>query len=466
MAMISTQSICRSSPGLPLWGACRKSRVSFPVCKCPPRIPQQGASRKSPVSLSSSRRQPGGHLKWSSGFLQNGRGHGTVTVRQASPDHSDGGEVPVENTPECHSTGTKIEELVDPISPTKLIDDQLPSLLTMIIDGFPPIKISKYVDEAENCLPQYIQRYQNAIFLDSYYRTGLSAAAYGHPQVISVDRIIAIAINFGLLFLLDDIFFDTPSEILDNQYGIPHDAHRNPQSIQEYLDHLDAIFSQQVQPNNPASLIETIVWETGQYTLGLTNPEWFNHYVAVVVEHHHASVASHVDIVQGHNSCFQDVESYAVMRVGNVGGKFIQMMIELANDSYIPSILRADPYFEKLTTATSIHIGFVNDIFSYHKESLLEQNPRNLITVLMECEGKPFVQTMHMAIEVVNSYGSVIMDLEAEAWNSTFQNYMQSIKEVIAGNVYYGSIDHRYRQANSIFPELRDTTSSWKIPIG
>jgi len=81
----------------------------------------------------------------------------------------------------------------------------------------------------------------------------------------------------------------------------------------------------------------------------------------------------------------------------------------------------------------------------------------------MECEGKPFVEVVHTAIDLVNTYAHTIMDLEAKAWSSTLQNHIQGIKELIAGNFYFSCIDYRYRHVDSIFPELRNTTSSWKI---
>jgi len=268
--------------------------------------------------------------------------------------------------------------------------------------------------------------------------------------------------------LIDDLFFDTPaeSEFLQDQYGVSRSACASPEKTQEYLDHLDAVFKQQVQPSNPTPLIETMMWEVGRDTLELSNREWFNHYVICVMQCHRASVDSQADIVQGRNLWFQDLESYIVMRIGNVGGRFVQMLVEIAIDNYIPSALRANPYLENLTSTVCIHIGFSNDVFSYHKESMLEQNPRNLITVLMECEGKPFAQTVQTAVDLTNEYARAIIDFEAQASrNPILQSHLQEIKALIAGNVYFSIMDDRYRHPESTFPELRDTTSSWKIPL-
>lgn len=360
----------------------------------------------------------------------------------------------------------KSVEFVDPISPTKStskVDDQLPPLLSLVIDGLLPLQQSKFTREAERRLHKYVKRYHNVYALESCCFAGLSSASYMHPAVISVDRLVAISISYGMQFLLDDLFFDTPDEFSQDQYGVNLSTCGSPKKIQEYFDHLDAIFGQQVQPRNPAPLIETMVWELGRDMLELSNLEWFNHYVARTAEHHRGSVASYADILQGQKLFFRDVESYAGMRVKNIGANFVQMAIEFANDSYIPSSLRSNPYLKIVMTTTAIHLAFVNDMFSYHKESTIEQNPRNLITVLLECEGKPFVETVYRAIGLVNTYAREVLDLEAKAWNSFLQNYMEDIKALITGNIYYSFIDKRYRHLNSTFPELRDISGSWKV---
>jgi len=357
-------------------------------------------------------------------------------------------------------------ELVDPISPAKLAstdDDQLPPLFSMIIDGFPPLQQSKFVPEAEKILHRYVERYPNIITWDDYCRVGLSSAAWVHPGVISLDRLVMISINYTLHFLLDDIFFDSPDEFIQEQYGINPSIGKSPEKIQEYFAHLDALYSQQALPGTPA--IENIVWEAGRDTLALSSPEWFKNYNECVQEHHRVCGGSHADIVQGRNSNFQDLDLYTGIRGGNFGGRLVQMQIEFASNTYIPDALRVTPYLVNVTKAASIHMGFSNDVFSYHKESTSEYNPRNLITLLMKREGKPFKETMHMAIDLVNAYGRAIVDMEAQAaWNPILQKHFHDIKDLIAGNVYFGIYEDRYRHRDSMYPEHRDTTpGSWKL---
>lgn len=363
------------------------------------------------------------------------------------------------------SNGTKTVELVDPISHTKLAstaDDQLPPLLSMIVDGFPPLQLSKFVPEAEKILHQYVERYPSIITWDEYCRVGLSAAAWVHPGVISLDRLVMISINYTLQFLLDDIFFDSPDAFLLEQYGINRSIGESPAKIQEYFALLDAIYSQQALPGTAA--IENIVWEAGRDTLALSNPEWFRIYNECVLEHHRVCGGSHADIVEGRNSNFQDLDLYTGIRGGNFGGRLVQMQIEFASNTYIPDALRANPYLVNVTRASSIHMGFSNDVFSYHKESTSEHNPRNLITLLMKRDGKPFKETMQMAIDLVNTYGRAIVDMEAQAWNPILRKHLHDVKALIAGNVYFGVFDDRYRHRDSMYPEHRDTTpGTWKL---
>jgi hypothetical protein len=341
-------------------------------------------------------------------------------------------------------------------------DDKLPPLLSMIVEGLPPYAESKYVHEAENYLKEQVKRYENPPSLDTYYRYGLVFAGYCHPGVISLDRLVALSTYYASLFLLDDLLFDDPDENLFEPYGIDRSVLSSPEKIREYLDHLAAVFGQQKSPRSPATLIETLMCEVGRDMLALSNPEWFEANLHLLYEYFHVSVAGHSDIVTGHNSYFQDLQSYTDMRAVIAGGKYILILTEFASDTYIPTVMRSDPYMQKMEIAAATHLAFANDVFSYHKESTVEENPRNLVTVLMACEGKSFVQAAQQAIELVNKYASSILDLEVEASDSVLQNHSRETRALVAGNVYYSCMCERYRQPDSVFPELRDMSTSWK----
>jgi len=60
------------------------------------------------------------------------------------------------------------------------------------------------------------------------------------------------------------------------------------------------------------------------------------------------------------------------MHIGNLGANIMHLLVEFAKDTYILGVLRATPYLENLTKATSIQLAFAINIISYHKESSLE----------------------------------------------------------------------------------------------
>ena len=319
---------------------------------------------------------------------------------------------------------------------------------------------SEFVYEAEERLNQFVDRHDRIASFRSFCQAGLSFASYTHPETISLDRVVAISLHYALLFLVDDLFIDKPDPLLLDQYGIDRSACETPEAMLLYVDHLDAVFSQQ---HPPRTRMEFIMWESGRDILSLSNQDWFDCYVQALKEHWHVSVASHADLVAGRDDCFKSVALYTAMRAENVAGEVVQFFTEFASNTYISKAMRSNEFVQKVTDATSIHIGYANDVVSYHKESSLEANPRNLITVLMECEGKPVAESVHRAVELVKDYGRMIVGMEAEASKWGLEKHMQDIKAVIAGNVYFGCMDPRYRQADSIFPEQRNLKESWKI---
>lgn len=68
---------------------------------------------------------------------------------------------------------------------------------------------------------------------------------------------------------------------------------------------------------------------------------------------------------------------------------------------------------------THYHIMLVNDIYSYHKESTLEVQPRNLITVLINTEGMSLAQAVRRGIEVVDASARTVFDLETQLMSSS-----------------------------------------------
>lgn len=141
----------------------------------------------------------------------------------------------------------------------------------------------------------------------------------------------------------------------------------------------------------------------------------------------------------------------------------MMMVLELAKDSFLPADVRQHPTMKQLSKAAAIHSAFVNDVFSYSKEIKEEQNPRNLLKVIMDSEGLSFPEAAWRAVNVVNSYATTVLELEAElpatwrleSWASNVDRYIDGVKEYMTGCIYWNSLHKRYRRADAVFPELR-----------
>lgn len=64
-------------------------------------------------------------------------------------------------------------EVVNSAIPQSMDANQVPPLLSRIIEGLPPMEQSKYTHEAEKLLAQNTARWQNVPSYDSYSRLGL-----------------------------------------------------------------------------------------------------------------------------------------------------------------------------------------------------------------------------------------------------------------------------------------------------
>lgn len=335
--------------------------------------------------------------------------------------------------------------------------NQVPSLMSLIIEGLPPREQSKYFHEAETLLAHYTSRWPHIPSFKSYCRLGLSMSSYVFPGAIDADRLATSGIHFGCLWLLDDIFYSydvQSNESLAKEIGVDPSVFHSPSRIQEYCDHVMAVHAQQARPGAP---VEVIMGELGHHILQLSNPEWFEAFNASLRLYLRATADSHAEIRSGKNSCVQDLELYTVMRAKNVGGAYIQLFSEFTSNVYLPCELRTHPIMQKLFDAVSVHLGFANDIYSFPKESANEGalNPHSLVTLFMRSGGLSVVEAIHAAIALTNKHARIVVDFETGAWTPALQQYMQDVKAVIAGNVYMGCVNKRYARPDSIFLEHR-----------
>ncbi len=105
--------------------------------------------------------------------------------------------------------------------------------------------------------------------------------------------------------------------------------------------------------------------------------------------------------------------------------------------------------------------SLVNDIFSFHKDFVVEGSDFNLINILMELGDVSFETAVEESLELVNGYADSFAKVRAQLppWDegvrATVEPYLDGLEEMMSGNVYWHGTTNRYRSPESPFAELR-----------
>ena len=327
----------------------------------------------------------------------------------------------------------------------------------MLIRGLPKAPPqSIHVDEASKQVRKFVERWQNIKSLESYCRLCLSLMSYLYSGVVTAERLAILVIFFALMFVIDDFLFDRPDEaLLANEYGISSSIRESPQKVAEFLEKMNVIIKQENPPVDPTP-IERMWWESGRDFRRLAPSEWCKAFFDTLVAHYKVLVASLID--SANDRIFsQDLDSYTQTRLDDCGCQMLDVVLEFSNAEFLPHEVREQATMIKLRDIATIQMGFVNDIFSYPKESVSEENgnSRNLIKVLMESEGILQPQAVSRAVNLVNSYNCLFEEVESsqlpvtwnsEPWASSVHQYVEDTKLIMSGHIFWCThvLDKRY----------------------
>jgi hypothetical protein len=268
-----------------------------------------------------------------------------------------------------------------------------------------------------------------------------------YSGVVTAERLAILGICYALNFIIDDFLFDRPDEAsLANEYGISSSIRESPQNIAKFIEKLNVIITQENPPVDPTP-IERMWWESGRDFRRLGPSEWCNAFFHTLVAHYKVLVASLIDSAND-RIFLQDLDSYTQMRLLNCGASWAYMLLEFSNADFLPHEVREQATMIKLRDIACIQAGFVNDIFSYPKELVSEENgnSRNLIKVLMESEGILQPQAVSRAVNLVNSYNCLFEEVEStqlpvtwksEPWASSLHRYVEDTKLLMSSYIFW-----------------------------
>ena len=349
--------------------------------------------------------------------------------------------------------------------PVKVDEMKLPPLLaSLAIPGLPPCQESKYGDEALECI---LKRWPYK-WLEPDFRSINSLASFMYPSAVSCDRLTAISSICTLQTFLDDVFFDLQvDDDLLKEIGVDQKILASPQSIKAYLHSLTDLLQQEEPLQNPTQ-IQAMTWKLGFDLRELSNPEWLELFSEAIVDFHNSSLESYAADLESDHTYIRDLESFTRMRIRDAGGRLLALSIEFCNHLFLPAEVHEHPVVRQLTVDACKYFAYVNDIFSYSKEQDEPHNSRNLIKVFMESEGILLPQAAWRAINLTNSIVEDFMKLEKQlpAWEGesmafAVHRYVEGLKELMSGALYWHSLQKRYRHPKAPFPELRDVNASF-----
>jgi hypothetical protein len=294
---------------------------------------------------------------------------------------------------------------------------------------------------------KFVERWQNIKSLESHCRLCLSLLSYMYSGVVTAERLAILVIFYALNFVIDDLLFDRSDEAsLANEYGISSSIRESPQTIREFVEKLNVIIRQDNPPVDPTP-IERMWWESGRDFRRLAPSEWCNALFDSIVACYRLALASFIDSAND-RIFLQDLDSYTQLRLDNCGVPWACILLEFSNADFLPHEVREQATMIKLRDIASIQAGFVNDIFSYPKEIVSEENgnPRNLIKFFMESEGILQPQAVSRAVNLVNSYNCLFEEVEStqlpvtwksEPWASSLHRYVEAMKLLMSGHIFW-----------------------------
>lgn len=324
---------------------------------------------------------------------------------------------------------------------------------------------SAYRDVADKATKRFVERLGIQAF-EKYRGIGVFAATYMLCTSVSAEVLTAAANFLGLLYFVDDLCFDS-EDIPHYQVGVRDPVcWRNPAG---YLDFLARICTGMLRSEEPPQLplgsddgasaansqlygpVAMAFWETGRdlRRLSASSPDWYPCFADSVDDFIAACLSIQADFA----GSIADLDKYTVARVRNSGYYSTALLLELANQCFLPPEARAHRGVQRLVWAMDAHGSLLNDVFSYNKE--VEGVAREFcpIRLLMRQQGMSLVQAVRRVVELINSHASAFTasagDLEAElpphlAMDPRVRRYVQALREIVSGSMHFHNALDRY----------------------
>lgn len=309
-------------------------------------------------------------------------------------------------------------------------------------------KVNPYAEQA-----QYIARrhcIEAGIYLEGF-ESYTTMCGYLYPST-SPKRLMALILINNFLYYVDEVW-----ERHEREDASAEERKEENLYLREVFDHCVRIMLTGEMPGNSQHELYDASLMIHKFVTPLTNQSWLESFILVTLQHLKSTTYTLEDIMK---SGGDPIERYIGLRLLDSGMRPTIWMIEFANNSYLPDVIKQHPFIQSVQEPTMHIAGLMNDIISYEKEVIKYGSRFNLVALLEDYMS--FEEAVDMAVEIVNQFTrdflaceKAMPDFGNARINQMVKRYVQGLRDQITATWYWQLSTDRYRSATSPFPELR-----------
>lgn len=278
--------------------------------------------------------------------------------------------------------------------------------------------------------------------------------SYLHPNT-TMNRLLTVGKMYALVWFLDDLWDGNLSSQALEKAGIKLDERY------ELISAIAAtIKNEDVQTGFASNLLGGFkeVWD--EFSAFAPKP-WLKEFSQAMVDS--LIISNHSESI---NQALRTFDDYLQMRDKDAGGLYTCLLMEFTNEAFLTAETRNHPDIEALRIMACRVGGLGNDLVSYHKEQLQQEDGFNALDFLIQKFGVSLEDSAEIVIEKHNQLIEEFMEKEAQMLSSMDRAnttqvlfYMQGLKEIMSGTWEWELNSMRYRTNGALFPELERDVS-------
>lgn len=289
----------------------------------------------------------------------------------------------------------------------------------------------------------------NHVLLANYRQT-CTIGGFLYPQA-SLERLVVLTEFMCSAFYLDDVFGDLPTS-----QGLSPE--KPPTEVMDMLNACIQAFKEgNLSPDH--DVIAFAFREVREHMAALSPAWWLERFTPPMVNYLISTVEPSAFGWQADGSI--TARDFIDMRE-HISGMYPTVdLIEFAIDGYLPDEVFHHPRIQRLRRACSRVCSLTNDLFSYHREVMVQGLRLNLVDVIQRNQDVSLADAVEQTIEIINEETCLFYEDAARCalWddptNQLVERYIDGMKSQLNATWHWEMYTNRYRSPESPFVELQ-----------